>query len=187
MGRSPNNVENVSGAKPKATGAINIAKLGTPVPADGIAALDPSFENCGYVSEDGLTTMPKRSSNTTKAWGGDTVMDEQTEFSDGCSFTLIESNVTTLGLVFGENNVTLSPGGIAIIHNSDSLPPVAMVIEMLMSGDRVRRIEYPHAKVSEVGDIVFKDSDPIGYQLTIKALPDASGNTAYEYIAKIAE
>ena len=44
----------------------------------------------------------------------------------------------------------------------------------------------PHGKISEIGDISYTDSDAVGYEVTVTALPDASGNTHYEYIKQSA-
>ena len=53
---------------------------------------------------------------------------------------------------------------------------------MALKGGTSKRIVLPSAKVSEIGDISYGDSDAIGYETTWTALPDKDENTHYEYI-----
>ena len=55
-----------------------------------------------------------------------------------------------------------------------------------MTGDRVKRIVIPDGQVSDLDDVTYADGDAIVYTPTITAYPDSAGNTAYEYIAKVA-
>lgn len=183
-----NNAANVSVGKPKAGGAIFVAPDGTAAPTDATTALDAAFVNIGYASEDGVTNAVSTDNESIKAWGGDVVLNVRTSREETWAFKAIETNPTTLSLVYGKDNVTVDElgGGLSVIHNAVDLPTQVVVFEILLTGNRVKRVVLPSAKVTEVGDIVYVDGEPIGYEVTLAALPDASGNTAYEYVAEVA-
>ena len=39
-------------------------------------------------------------------------------------------------------------------------------------------------KISEIEDIVYSDSEAVGYGTTLECIPDSDGNTHYEYLKK---
>lgn len=181
-----NNAKNVSVGKPQVGGAVFFAPAGTALPTDATTALASAFVNAGFISEDGVTNEIETDSEEIKAWGGDVVLNPQTSRSESYSMTFIEGNETTYGVVFGKDNVTSGgDGAITIKHNGKEPEERVMVVETL-HGELVKRQVVPRAKVKEVGEIVYKDDEAVGYETTIAALIDSSGNTAYEYIAKVA-
>ena len=177
---------NVSAGKPKVTGAIFIAPVGTTLPTDSTTALNPAFVELGYASDAGVVNSESRETETIKAWGGDTVLKPFTGKEDTFSFTLIEAlNVNALKLVYGDSNVTGDlTNGISIKSAAEDLDYHSFVIEMVLNG-AVKRIVIPSAKVTEVGDITYADGEAIGYDTTLSAVPDAAGGTHYEYIKAV--
>lgn len=185
-----NNTSNVTTGKPKATGAIFRAPIGTTLPTDATSALDAAFKCLGYASEDGVTNSNTPETDSVKAWGGDTVLHFQTGREDTFAFTLLEVlNEDVLKAIFGDSNVTVvaatssTPKQITINANSKELSESVWVIEMIMNNSSLKRIVIPKGKITAVGEIAYNDSDAVGYESTISCVPDSSGNTHYEYMS----
>lgn len=182
-----NNVKQVMAGKPLATGGALVAPIGTALPTDETTALNAAFLPVGYLGDSGVEMTPNRSTDTKKAWGGDTVLVLQTEFGVEVKLTLIESlNVNAAKAAFGAANVTstanTSSSGtkLAVKINAIELDHNEWVIE-LKNGVKRARVVLPDAQVTKVDTIPFKDDDSVAYPCTITCFPDASGNYGYVY------
>ena len=181
--------KNVTTGKPKITGSIYRAPLGTALPTDAASELNEAFKELGYLSDAGLVNSNSMETSDIKAWGGNVVLTTETSKPDTFKFNLIEAlNVEVLKTVYGDDNVsgTLDTG-IAIKANSKEQEPCCWVFDMILHNNVLKRITVPNAKITSVSDVSYTDSNAVGYESTISALPDAAGQTHYEYIKKSSE
>lgn len=180
-----NDAAMVATGKPKVGGAIFHAPLGSKVPTDATTALDAAFKCMGYCSEDGLTNALSISGGSIKAWGGETVHNYEDGFSNAFKFKLIEIlNVEVLKAVYGADNVTGDlVSGIHVKVTGQPHEDGVWVVDMVMNG-YAKRIVVPCAKITAVGEILYKDNTVAGYDTTISATPDAEGVYHHEYISK---
>lgn len=176
----------VTSAKPKVGGSIYSAPIGTALPTDATTALNTVFKCLGYVSDDGVQNSDDRKTTDIKSWGGDIVNSVQTEKTDTFKYTLIEAlNVDVLKEIYGDSNVTGDlDTGITVKSNSTELDEHVIVIEMVLRNNVLKRVVLPSAKVTDVGEIKYKDGDNVGYETTVTCFPDDNSNTHYEYIVK---
>ena len=179
------NTAYVSAGKPKVSGAVYRAPKGTALPTDATTALAAAFADMGYISEDGVTNSNSPNTDKIRDWGGRTVLVVVNEKDDTFHLVFLESlNSNVLETVYGEANVTVDTqtGTINVVANAAALDEYVYVIDMALKGGALKRIVIPAGSLSEVGDIVYRNNEAIGYDVTLECLPDASGNNHYEYI-----
>ena len=171
----------VSAAKPGVGGGIWVAPKGSTLPTDASTALDSAFKSQGYVSDAGVTRSTSLENTVVKAWGGAVVAVLGKSKTETLRFTLIEANnVDVLGLTFGSATGTLATG-ITVKSKADISTPHAFVISTILADDVHQRLVIPAGVITNVGDIVYKDDEVIGFELTITAIADSDGVTVYEY------
>lgn len=181
--KTTNNINNVMVGKPKVTGGIYIAPAGTKLPEDATTALGELYKSLGYISEDGIKLSTDRSTETIKAWGGDVVLAPTTGVEYKFGFTLIEpTREEVLNLVYGKNHVEITNGKFDVYATSEELEEHVFIIETIdRNGNSIRTI-IPRGKLTENGDSTFNNSDPLGNEVTITAMPhndDGYNGAAY--------
>ena len=175
---------NVSVAKPRVAGCVYRGKTTATAPTDASTAVSSStFDNLGYVSDEGFTNNDSFNITEIKAFGGDVVCIDQSEHTDEWSFVLVESlNTDVQKAVYGDSNVsgTLSTG-VTINSNNAALESRIWVIDTLQNGV-LRRDVLHNARVKSRGEVLYKGANLIAYKITLGCIANASGVTHTTYL-----
>ena len=168
----------------KTTGAILSAPIGTELPDLPDMELDEAFTGNEYVSEDGLTLSPSMSTNKIKDWSGATVRDLLNSFDGTMTWTLISTNPGQMKTTFGDKFVT--EGAATATHGKQMkvalgahLPDPKSFVFLMKDGDAKMIIVVPYGQITEVGDIVFKSGEVLGWPVTLSTSPDEDGHNIY--------
>ena len=179
------NVEHVTTGKPKIGGHVWRAPTGTTLPTDATTALNSAFIDMGYIAEDGLTNASKIENTEIKAWGGTVVMNSMKSRTENLKGKFISAmNPEVQKMVHGDENVTGTvdgTNGMTVTSNAKDLEEYSYVVDMIARGNVAHRVVIPSAKPIEIADIVYKDDEALGYDVTLGCTADASGNAKYEY------
>lgn len=170
----------------KTTGAINNAPLGTALPTDATAQLDPSFTSSGYVSQDGLELATDRSTNDIKEWGGATVKKILESFDGTIAWSEIQMSYEALCHAFGADNVqkikaAQEHGEQIIVKINASLPPARSWVFNMKDGSNRIRIVVPSGQVTSVDTLKFAASEAIALPITLSCYPDENGDSILIY------
>lgn len=186
-----NNKKNVSLGKPMVAGVAYRAPAGTALPTDATTTLAAAYECVGFLSEDGITNATDTDNTTINDMGGVQVINEISSYAETYQFTMIETRAESLKARYGDGNVTSTgtdgANTLTVLHAIPDGESCVWVFEILMTGNRVKRIIIPDATISEVGDITYSSTEVIGYDVTYAANPSdlIDGATSKEIIAPL--
>lgn len=184
----PNNKKNASLGKPMAGGMVYVAPTGTTLPADATTTLPAAYKSVGFISEDGITNSTDTDTTTVTDAGGTTVINEISSYAESYQFAMMETSADALGVRFETSNVKTEGDKLTVDHKMPTGESKIYVFEILMTGNRVKRIVVPDGTITEYGDTQYHAGDAILYDVTVSANPSAliDGATSREYIAPIA-
>lgn len=167
------------------TGAVYVAPSGSTAPTDATTALDGAFVDLGYIHEDGVTESHDTDTNDIRAWqNGDIVRKVQTSHDLTYSFTMLETNAATLEEFYGD----FTDGGVgadSVEITGTQLPNRAWVLSVL-DGDHTIRVYIADGQITERGEIMYANGDPVGREVTVTCYPDASGVKATVWLDEVA-
>lgn len=170
------NSENVRVA---VTGAAYVAPTTATKPTSATSALGVDHKDLGYISDGGLTETRDRSTNQIRAWQNAALVREPvTESSIKYQFVLIETKKETIEEYYG---VQVAADGSIKIDPGKTGGRKSYVFDVI-DGDEVIRVSVPSGEVTEVGDQVYVNGDPIGYELTVTGYAITDGDESYSAV-----
>lgn len=161
------------------TGAAYIAPTTLTAPTSASSALGTDAKDLGYISDGGITETRDRSTSDIRAWqNGALVRQPVTESSITFNFVLIETKKEVIEAFYGGSVAT--DGSIKI--NPAKTGGRKTFIFDVIDGDEIIRIYVPSGEITSVGDQVYVNGDPIGYELTVTGYLITSGSESYSAI-----
>ena len=107
-------------------------------------------------------------------------------YAETHTVNFIETNVDTLKVIYGASNVTETNGVITVHSTGKALEEHVVVIELVLTGGRIKRVVIPRAKIADRGgDITYDDTTAIAYPAVFSASPNSNGDYHIEYIAAV--
>lgn len=187
MPTNNNTTTNVTAGKPKVEGAVYTAlkSANLALPSDTETELASGYECVGYISEDGVKRAKEISSESIKAWGGDTVLRTRTANDTTFTFKMLEYlKKIVQEVAYGSENVsgTVDTGMTVKDKPRYDGEKRVWVIDQIMTGNVKSRTVIPEAVVTAIGEIAYKDNEAAGYEITLGTYPDSTGVTVYEYL-----
>ena len=156
---------------PNAAG-IYVAQIGTTPPADTTSPWGTGWHILGYTSDDGPTVGQNTDSQDLTPWQSIApIRSVITGRQVTLQFVLWQLNELTLGLYFDTDVPTPSgDGSVSMDVRTDQAGHQYAVGIDSMDGDRVLRIAFPRANLTDSGDMQIHRGDVVPLDCTLSAL-----------------
>jgi hypothetical protein len=170
-------------------GVVSSAPLATAAPTGVDSALNVAFVDLGYVSEDGVTESNTVGTEKVRAWQGNAVVRTLiTEGETTFSFTLLQTNASTLAEYYGLESADIDDATGSFVSSATVDRPRRSYVIDVVDGDELIRKYVADGQVTEVGDQVFQNGAPIGYEVTITAYDNATlGGSVKHFFSALVE
>lgn len=166
------------------TGAVAVAPEGTALPTDASTALPSTWDDSGYVSEDGLSVTITRTTEPIRDWSKAAVRNLLTEFAGQIAAAFLQVDQFAAERMFGASNVTVTAatttkGELIKINIGAELPPIEAWCFSMKDGDARIRVLVPRGQMTDVNQIDFKPDAGNIIGGTLQCYADSAGNSIY--------
>lgn len=159
------------------TGAVSKGATSATAPT-GTAGAITGFIDLGLIGPDGVTeTMPGSGDAVViKAWQNGMqvrTVRSTSEENPTYKFVMLETKKEVIETKYGVTLTQTATEGSFVIDTTAVRPHDSYVIDVI-DGAELERTYIPDGEVIEVGDKVYANGEPIGYEVTIEAHRDST-------------
>ena len=153
----------------KATGYFYHAPADTALPTSASAAPGTGWTEVGYISEDGITWSPGRSSEPLKDWANKIRRQLQSESTGTVAAPIISTTAEVLKTIFGEDAVTEATGTITTVVTEGAVSGEEAFLFLMKDGDDLMMLGTTNGYITALDDITFAPGGAITWNATISA------------------
>jgi hypothetical protein len=147
---------------------------GANLPASLTTAWAAPWEALGYVSEDGVTLAADVTSDAITPWQSTSPIRQViTGKAYTMAFTLWQTNPRSLGLYFDANLPDVDGDSFKFDVRSDEGGFIHAIGLDVRDGNRITRLVFPRAQLSDNDDVTVARGEVIGWGVTLSALDDS--------------
>lgn len=163
------------------TGGVRSAPVGTTAPVNPTDAYAAGWLEYGYISEDGVTETFTSESTDIRAWQNGALVRTINSKTDAMfKFVVLETNKVIKADFFPGSTIGTTTGITTTTVKAVQPNPRAFALDILDGSVHIRKI-IPRGEITTRGDLVYKNDEPIGYEVTIKVYPASDGTLYIEY------
>lgn len=155
------------------TGAVYTGPTSATAPTSATSSVPATYNDMGYISEDGVTEAYDEDVQDVQAWQGGAIVRTLISSSKATlAFTMIESKASTLELYHkGSTMEDLGGGnGYKIDVKTPNVVRKKFILDVL-DGNTHLRIYVPDGEVTERGEITYVNDETISYPVTVTCYP----------------
>lgn len=167
------------------TGAVACAPVGTDAPTDARTVLPNTWNNGGYIDENGISLSISRSVTGIKDWSQSVVRKALSEYDGTIALTFLQVDEFACKAVFGDDNVnvtaaTQTAGNITKVAIGAELPEIKSWCFTMKDEDRRVRVYVPRGQITEIpSNIDFVPTAANKYPGTLSTYDDGTGHSIY--------
>lgn len=154
------------------TGAVYAGPTSATAPTSATSSVAATFNDMGYVSEDGVTEAYDEDVEDIQAWQGGAIVRTLISSSKATlAFTMIETKASTLELYHKGSTVeNIGAGSYKIDVVTPGVVRKSFILDVL-DGDKHIRMYVRDGEVTERGEITYVNDETISYPVTITCYP----------------